>query len=52
MSDAWYGIQQYDNYRNEYWGWQNGPRAGVARGEPNYANYFRELFLLRIGAQT
>jgi predicted Zn-dependent protease len=44
VPDAWYQyIQQYDNYRNEYYGWQNPAqelRASL-RGEPNYANYFR-----------
>lgn len=47
IPDAWYQyIQQYDNYRNEYWGWQNPAqelRASL-RGEPNYANYFRGVY--------
>jgi len=44
IPDAWYQyIEQYDNYRNEYWGWQNPAqemRTSLA-GEPNYANYYR-----------
>jgi hypothetical protein len=47
IPDAWYQyIQQYDNYRNEYWGWQN-PAQEVRtslRGEPNYANYVRGIY--------
>jgi hypothetical protein len=47
IPDAWYQyIEQYDNYRNAYWGWQNPAqelRASL-RGEPNYANYWRGLY--------
>src|SRR5262245_24351185 len=47
VPDAWYQyIQQYDNRRNEYWGWQNPAqelRASL-RGEPNYSYYFRGLY--------
>lgn len=50
IPDAWYQyIQQYDNYRNEYWGWQNPAQEmrTSLRGEPNYAYYVSGMIYSR-----